>query len=104
MKRIIIILFVVTIIMIGIYMVFEINLFKTLAITFAITFYHFAMRLLIGFIYQQKLNNNISWKSKWFEVSKKEMNLYKILNVKSWKKYIQTYESIFFNVKIRSLE
>ncbi len=98
------ILVVVTIISTGIYAIFEINLFKTLAITFAITFYHFAMRLLVGFIYQQKFANNISWKNKWFHVSEKEMSIYKTINVKSWKKYMPTYDSSYFDVKIKSFE
>ena len=104
MKKSTIILLIITVIIICIYIAFEIDLFKALAITFAITFYHFAMRLLVGYIYQVKLNNNVSWKSKWFYVSEKEMYLYKIINVKSWKKFIPTYDSSSFDVKTKSFE
>lgn len=54
-----ILLFITTIMIIGIFTVSGIDLFKTLAITLAITFYHFAMRLFIGFIYHAKFNNSI---------------------------------------------
>lgn len=104
MKKSTIILLIITVIIICIYIAFEIDLFKALAITFAITFYHFAMRLLVGYIYQVKLNNNVSWKSKWFYVSEKEMYLYKIINVKSWNKFIPTYDSSSFDVKTKSFE
>ena len=104
MKNLTILLFITTIMIIGIFTVSGIDLFKTLAITLAITFYHFAMRLFIGFIYQAKFNNNISWKIKWFQVNKKEMDLYRFLNVKSWKKYMPTYDSSCFDVKTKSLE
>ncbi len=104
MKKTTGLLLVMTMIMIGLYIVFEIDFFKTVAITFAITFYHFFMRLLIGFIYQQKFKNNISWKSKWFQTGKREMKLYSTIKVKRWKKYIPTYDGGDFDIKTKSYE
>ena len=98
------ILFVMTIIMMSTYVVYEIAFFKTLVIAFSTTLYHFSMRLLVGFIYQQKFDNNISWENKWFQVSKKEMSIYQTINVKSWKKYIPTYDSSFFDVQRKSFQ
>lgn len=104
MNKITVILIFVTMIMIGIYVVSELVFFKTLAIAFGTTFYHFAMRLLIGFIYQLRCNNNISWENSWFQVNTCEMKIYKILKVKSWKKYIPTYDSGSFDIKTKSYE
>ncbi len=90
--------------MIGLYITFEYDVFKTLAITFLITFYHFAIRLFIGFLYQKRFNNNISYNNKWFKVGKWEMEIYKKIKVKAWKKYMPTYNSDNFNIRLNSYE
>ncbi len=90
--------------MLSVFIVSKNEFIKTLTITFGVTFYHFAMRLLIGFLYQCKYNNNISWKAKWFQVGKRETKLYKTIKVNRWKKYIPSYDSSNFDLKRKSYE
>ncbi|MFI3227566.1 MAG: hypothetical protein R3Y09_09170 [Clostridia bacterium] len=104
MKRITFFSLMITLFTTIIYLTFKISLFKTLAITFATTFYHFAMRLLVGMYYQRKYANNISWKNKWFNTGKIERKIYKTIKVNRWKKYIPTYNSSFFDINTCSYE
>ncbi len=104
MEKTTVILLIVTLVFISVYLVSEIHFFKILAITSATTLYHFGVRLLIGLFYEKTFKNHISWKRKWFYVGAKEIHLYKIIHVKAWKKYIPTYDSRNFDVKIKSYE
>lgn len=104
MKKTTIILFLATLAMVALYAGYEISLFKTLAITSATAFYHFAIRLLIGIFFERKYGNNISWEKRWFKVGENELRIYEIIKVKSWKKHIPTYNSSSFDVKTRTYE
>ncbi len=104
MNKITVILMIITTIMLGVYIISDSSFFKTLTITFATTFYHFAMRLLIGFLYQQKFNNCISLENRWFQERKMEKNIYRILKVKKWKKYVPTYDKNSFDIKTKTYE
>ncbi len=93
---------ILTLILIPVYISTNIGLFETLYITFGTTFYHLGMRLAVGRIYQKKFNNTINYKAKWFKVGNVEYRIYKKLRVNSWKKYLPTYESDFFNMRLRT--
>ena len=69
------------------------------AITFGTCFYHFAMRLLIGEIYDKCMDNKADYSKKWYQLKKWEMSLYKKLKVKKWKRKMPTYKSEYFSPK-----
>ena len=74
------------------------------AITFGTCFYHFAVRLIVGYtidaIYHDKMNYN-RW---WFRERRFEAKLYKLLRVQRWKKRLPTYNPKAFRVADHSLE
>lgn len=69
------------------------------AITLGTCFYHFAMRLAVGYgidaIFHNKMKDN-SW---WFRERKFEPALYKFLGVKKWKKHLPTYNADLYDIK-----
>ena len=76
----------------------------SLAITFGTCFYHFAIRLVVGYsvdaIYHNKMNYN-RW---WFKERKFEAKLYKLLHVKKWKKHLFTYNPEKYDLRKYSIE
>lgn len=87
-----------------IYFFTSLSFFKTLAITFGTSFYHFAIRLLIGFCYKLKFNDKIDYNRSWFKAKNFESKLYKNIKVKLWKKYLPTYQIGSFNLKTKTYE
>jgi len=77
---------------------------KTVTISVGVTLYHFAMRLAVGFVVNQKFHNNVDYTVKWFEQKAFEPRLYRFFEIKKWKNHIPTYDNDAFNVKSRSLE
>ncbi|MDE6781517.1 MAG: hypothetical protein K2J40_08675 [Ruminococcus sp.] len=70
------------------------------SMTFA---YHFDIRLIIGHIiilFKEKINTD----SRYFKVSETEKNIYKKLNIKSWKSRVPTYNPDEFDIKKNSIE
>lgn len=63
----------------------------TLAITFGTVFYHFGMRLAVGYAFNKLMNNKADVSKSWYRLRKWETKLYKILKVKSWKNKLSTY-------------
>lgn len=82
----------------------SLGLLKTLGITFAMIFYHFGMRLLVGGCYQMRFHNQMNYKAKWFRPRKFEAALYQRIKVKRWKKYLPTYNEGSFDLKKVSYE
>ncbi len=76
----------------------------SIAITFGTAFYHFAVRLLTGFIINARLGNNIDYTKPWFEEKSFEKRLYEMLKVKSLKKHMPAFEPIFFDMKKRTVK
>lgn len=70
----------------------------SLCITFGVFSYHFVMRLSVGTVINSIFHNNISYKLKWFRVSKAEMKFYSFLHLKSIKKHIPTYSPETFSM------
>lgn len=60
----------------------------TLAITFGTTFYHFAIRLIVGAL----VPNCFDYHAKWFRPLWFEDTLYRKLRLKRWKKQMPTYD------------
>lgn len=70
------------------------------AITFGTTFYHFAMRLLVGAL----VSNRFDCRSPWFQPKAFEAPLYKALKVKKWKDRMPTYDPRLFCLTENTLE
>lgn len=62
-------------------------------ITFGTTFYHFAMRLLVGALVPGTLRPERPW----FSPRSWEPGLYRVLKVKKWKKHLPTYAPELFS-------
>lgn len=73
-------------------------------LTFGTIAYHFVMRLLVGQIINAIFKNQIKYSRKWFFVSQREQNFYKLINVKSWKAKMPTYNPETFDPSKKSWE
>lgn len=67
------------------------HLWLSIAITSGTTFYHFAMRLSVGYIIDAKFHNRMDYTRKWFRQKSFEPELYKRIRVKKWKKRLPTF-------------
>ena len=76
----------------------------SVAITFGTTFYHFAMRLMVGYLIGRKYQKHMDPTNKWFAQKPFEPKLYKLLQVKKWKKRLPTYNPQDFDLKNHSME
>ena len=74
----------------------------TIIITAGTISYHFWMRLFVGGVFNSLLNNKVDYNKKWFKVGKTEQNLYRLLKVKKWKKYLPTCDANAFDKKEHS--
>ena len=75
----------------------------SLAITFGTTFYHFAMRLLMGAIVPLCAKNADPFHP-WFRPRRWEEALYRKLGIKNWKKALPTYDPGQFDLSKNTLE
>ena len=67
-------------------------------VTFGTTFYHFAMRLLVGAL----VPNTLSCSARWFRQHSWEPAVYQKLKVKSWKKHLPTYDPDSFSLELHT--
>ena len=104
MKSITIFSFIATIIMSILFLGFDKSIYLTLAITFGTTFYHFIIRLLIGFFHNTIMSNRADYTKKWYRVSPWEIKLYELLRVKKWKSKMPTYNPENFSITNHSLD
>lgn len=72
------------------------------AITTGTTFYHFAMRLVVGTIVPHCVHNPMKYR--WFHQKSFEPRLYAALRVKQWKDHMPTYDPASFSLRHNSLE
>ena len=72
------------------------------AITTGTTFYHFAMRLIVGGIVPRCIHNPAKYQ--WFRQKSFEPRLYALLHVKQWKDHMPTYDPTSFSLRDNSLE
>ena len=70
------------------------------AITFGTTFYHFAMRLLVGVL----VPNTLNCSARWFRQRSWEPAIYRKLKAKSWKKHLPTYDPDAFSLELHTPE
>lgn len=68
-------------------------------VTAATTFYHFAVRLLVGAVTRNHCRNLIRAESRWFLPRQWENRLYEALGVKQWKNRMPTYFPKDFSLK-----
>lgn len=74
------------------YSIFKTDIWLSLTITFVTTAYHFVMRLFVGFVFNQILNNKVDYNRKWFQISTVEVQFYNAIKVKKWKNRMPTYD------------
>lgn len=79
------------------------GLFLTLAITFGTTFYHFAMRLTVGWL-GRVLFPAGGESASWFREKSWEFPLYQRLHVRQWKNCMPTYRPETFDIRSCSLQ
>ena len=72
------------------------------AITAGTTFYHFAMRLLVGTVVPRCIKKPMA--RRWFLQKHFEPRLYAFLRVKQWKDHMPTYDPASFSLRHNSLE
>lgn len=77
---------------------------KVITITLVVTFYHFLIRLIIGFIVNLIMKNKANYKNAWFREKSFEKKLYKFLGVRKWKKYIPTYSPETFDTSKKTIK
>ena len=65
-------------------------------ITTGTVFYHIAIRLLIGQVFDRFLPNGVSYRNPWFQPAPWEKTIYEKLRVKRWKNKMPTYTPIEF--------
>ena len=85
------------------YRLFPVGILLSLTITLGTTFYHFAMRLLVGVIVPRLVHEGAENRF-WFRQKRFEEKLYGMLRVKQWKKYLPTYAPESFDLRKHSLE
>ena len=74
----------------------------SLAITTGTTFYHFAMRLIVGTVVPYCVKNPMQ--RRWFQQKAFEPDLYRKLKVKLWKDHMPTYDPASFSLQSNSME
>lgn len=79
------------------------GVFLSLAITFGTVFYHFAMRLAVGYG-TMMIKCSLNYKNCWFRQKKFEIKLYQKLKVKSWKDKMPTYNPSTFSISEHTVE
>ena len=72
------------------------------AITTGTTFYHFAMRLMVGAIVPRCVHEPM--KRYWFHQKSFEPQLYAALRVKQWKDHMPTYDPASFSLRQHCME
>ena len=88
----------------AIYYFAKIPFFFSTAITFGTIFYHLAVRLAVGHLIDAKYQNHMDYTKKWFAEKTFEQKLYRMLQVKKWKKWLPTYNPEYFDIKKHSVE
>lgn len=70
------------------------------AITFGTTFYHFAMRLAVGYL----IPNRFVHSRRWFQPKAFETPLHELLRIKKWKGRMPTFDHRQFSLSENALE
>lgn len=86
----------------ALYIFLKYGVFLSLAITFGVFFYHFAMRLIVGGIINALFRNKMNLENPWFRARKFEKKLYIFLRVRAWRKHVPTYAPETFSRELHS--
>jgi len=92
-----------TVILCALYYRFGQNWIFSAAISTGTTFYHFAMRLLAGWIVPRFFRDGVLYQSRWFRPLSFEPALHAALKVKKWKDRMPTYDPASFSLKDNTL-
>ena len=92
-----------TAILCSLYYRFEEGWILSSAISTGTTCYHFAMRLLVGWIVPRLLRDTLHEK-RWFRPLPFETALHRALKVKAWKDHMPTYDPASFSLKEHTLQ
>ena len=76
----------------------------SLSITFGTIFYHFAMRLAVGFLINNKFHNHIDYTLKWFKERDFEQKFYIWIQIKKWKKWVPVFNPKDYDLKNNSCQ
>lgn len=76
----------------------------TVAISVSTTAYHFAMRLLVGLVFDLSMKNRADFNKPFFVVRPWEIRLYDFLRVGKWKKLLPTFRPDYFSLSKHSLD
>ena len=101
-KRTALITCVATAVLVWLHHVHPTGFLLSAAITAGTTFYHFAMRLVVGAIVPRFIKNPLA--HRWFAETPFESQLYAFLRVKQWKDRMPTYDPAAFSLRTNSLE
>ena len=97
---------VITLVLTGIlallYRYFQADWILPVAISTGTTFYHFAMRLLVGTLVPHWIRNPMQ--HRWFHPKAFEAKLYEVLKVKRWKDHMPTYDPASFSLRENTLK
>lgn len=104
MKRITIFSGLAMIVFVVLHIIYDRGIFLTLAITFGTIFYHFIMRLAVGFFFYTLSKKKMNYRSKWFSKKAFEIDFYKKIKIKKWKNKLPTYYPEDFSVKRHTME
>lgn len=85
-------------------LLFALLKWETAAITCGTTCYHFAMRLLVGFVIDQIMHNQANCHLAWYRQRPWEGKFYKLLGVKKWKGRFPSYDPSLFDSKLHTLD
>ena len=81
----------------GAYLATGAGLLLPLAITFATTGYHFAVRLGVGAVYDRLMGNRADCSKRWYQVRPWEERLYERIKIKRWKDKMPTFHPDTFS-------
>ena len=99
MKRVALISFIATILFWILEAVSSNSIFTSLAITAGTFFYHFSVRLLIGYAVDGIFKNQMDYNNPWFRQRDFEEKLYNLLKVKNWKGKMPTAVPEIFDIR-----
>ena len=74
------------------------------AVTFGTCFYHFGMRLFVGYLLNREMQNKADYRKARYQLLPFEAALYKRLKVKQWKGLMPTYDPAAFDPKLHTWE
>ena len=97
-------LFVAFVVSMLMFLIIQNNLFEIITISIGITLYHFIMRLIVGYSINGIMKNTAIYKNNWFKEKSFEKKFYKLIQIRKWKKYLPTYNPLFFDISQKSIK